>query len=177
MRLLPLKTIRRCYVALLEGAIILIMAALVLDVAWQVATRYLLGNPSSWTDEFATMLMIWVAALGASLGFLRHSHLGIDYVVNKLPRRFHPAARGFVLVLISLFAGLVLVYGGSELVSMTLKTKQLSPALGFKMGLVYLAIPISGVFILLFTVEELVGVWSRKSNDTASTAPPEGSEE
>ena len=75
-----LDTFHRLSLRLLEGLVIALMAVLVLDVSWQVITRYLLGSPSAWTDELATILMIWVAALGASLGFIQKAHLGIDVI-------------------------------------------------------------------------------------------------
>jgi TRAP-type C4-dicarboxylate transport system permease small subunit len=73
-----IKSFRKVSLRSLEWSLIALMATLVADVVWQVITRYLLGSPSAWTDELATILMIWVAALGASLGFVQHAHLGID---------------------------------------------------------------------------------------------------
>ena len=36
-----------------------------MGVSWQVISRYLLAAPSSWTEEVARFLMIWVTFLGA----------------------------------------------------------------------------------------------------------------
>ena len=47
----------------LEGLVVLLMGGLVLDVLWQVTSRYLLRRPSAWTDELATLLVIWLALL------------------------------------------------------------------------------------------------------------------
>jgi TRAP-type C4-dicarboxylate transport system permease small subunit len=141
----------------LEGVLTLLMGALVLDVLWQVASRYLLRRPSSWTDELATMLIVWVALLGASVAFIRRSHLGVDYFVEKLPPRARLLSELLGYALVGLFAAAVLLVGGIKLVVLTLLTEQVSPALGVKMGYVYLALPVSGGFILLFAVEALVG--------------------
>ena len=43
---------------ILELMVALAMGVLVVDVAWQVFTRYVLGDSSSWTEELATFLMI-----------------------------------------------------------------------------------------------------------------------
>ena len=40
------------------------MLALVLSVSWQVASRYLLQAPSSWTEELARFLLVWIGLLG-----------------------------------------------------------------------------------------------------------------
>jgi len=151
-----LKTFRNLLVKLLEWAVILITAGLVLDVIWQVATRYLLKSPSSWTDELATLLIVWVALLGSSVAFIKKGHLGIDYLVNKLSPARRLLTEIVVYLLIGFFAVCILIYGGASLVSLVLMTKQVSPALGIKMGHVYLALPISGFFIALFSIEAVV---------------------
>jgi len=139
-------------VRLLEWAVIVLMGGLVLDVLWQVASRYVLRSPSSWTDELATLLIIWVALLGASVAFIRKGHLGVDYFVGKLPPRPRMWIEVCVYLSIALFAFAVLLIGGIKLVGLTLLTGQVSPALGVKMGHVYLALPLSGLFILIFAV-------------------------
>ncbi len=140
----------------LELTVILIMGFLVVDVVWGVFTRYVLGHQSPWTEELAKMLLIWVALLGASVGFIRESHLGVDYFVSKLSERWRIAGRLVVYLLTAVFASIVLIYGGYRLVSLTLENGQPSPALNIEMGHVYLAIPISGVFIVLFSIETLI---------------------
>lgn len=137
----------------LELLVTVSMGVLVLDVVWQVLTRYVLKNPSSWTEELATFLMIWVGLLGASVALNRGAHLGIDYLVTKLSPRKALYVALFVFASITVFSLLVMVVGGSQLVYRTLITKQVSPALGLKMGYVYLAIPISGLFLVLYGLE------------------------
>ncbi|TWT79291.1 2,3-diketo-L-gulonate TRAP transporter small permease protein YiaM [Planctomycetes bacterium CA13] len=142
---------------LLELTLILAMGFLVIDVLWGVFSRMLaswgmLARQSSWTEELARYLMIWVGLLGASLAFESRSHLGVDYFVGK----FHPAGRKILklgaLLVVLLFAIGVLLIGGWQLVSRTLALKQDTPALGIPKGWVYLAVPISGVFTSLFTL-------------------------
>jgi TRAP-type C4-dicarboxylate transport system permease small subunit len=136
----------------LEWVVIVLMGGLVLDVLWQVASRYVLRSPSSWTDELATLLIIWVALLGASVAFIRQGHLGVDYFVGKLPQRPRLLIEVCVYLLVAFFALAVLLIGGLKLVGLTLLTGQVSPALGVKMGHVYLALPVSGFFILVFAL-------------------------
>lgn len=136
----------------LEWGVIVLMGGLVLDVLWQVASRYVLRSPSSWTDELATLLIIWVALLGASVAFIRQGHLGVDYFVGKLPPRPRLLIEVCVYLLVAFFALAVLLIGGLKLVGLTLLTGQVSPALGVKMGHVYLALPVSGFFILVFAL-------------------------
>ncbi|MCK4698921.1 MAG: TRAP transporter small permease subunit, partial [Bacteroidales bacterium] len=62
----------------------IVMAILVLDVLWQVASRYLFNSPSSFTDELAGFLLIWVGLLGAAYGTGTKIHLAIDLLPSKL---------------------------------------------------------------------------------------------
>jgi TRAP-type C4-dicarboxylate transport system permease small subunit len=151
-----LVQIKECMVKLLEWILILLVAGLVLDVLWQVFSRFVLNDPSSWTDELATLLIIWVAMIGASVAFIRNNHLGVDYFVGKLKPRPRLISEILVQGLICLFAVTVLLLGGAKLVTLTLLTDQVSPALLVKMGHVYMALPLSGLVIALTSIETAI---------------------
>ena len=150
-------TVRRILDPLLDLSIVVAVSVLVLDVLWGVATRFLLGEPSRWTEETAQYLLVWVAFLGATAAFRRSEHLGFDYLINHLepqPRRLASIVSYVVTIL---FVVIVMVYGGSMLVSATLTREQVTPALQMKKGYVYLAVPINGLFILVYQLEQLIG--------------------
>jgi TRAP-type C4-dicarboxylate transport system permease small subunit len=151
-----LKTTKKILDRSLEILIITTMAVLTIDVLWQVFTRFILKNPSTWTEELATFLLIWVALLGSAVALNRGAHLGIDYLVNKLSIRNRIYTEVFVFLCISLFSLCVMIIGGTSLVIYTLELGQISPALGIEVGYVYLALPISGFFIALYSVIGLV---------------------
>ena len=64
--------------------LVVLMSVMVVDVTWQVASRFLLQDPSSFTEELAGLLLIWISLLGAAYGFLTRAHLGIDLLVSQL---------------------------------------------------------------------------------------------
>jgi len=140
----------------LELLIIATMALLVVDVVWGVFTRYALGEQAKWSEELARFLLVWVALLGGALAFRTKAHLGVDYFVNQL----HPDARKLTAVAADLvvlfFAVAVLLLGGTSVVREALALEQTTPALGWKMGYVYLALPISGFFVVLYTVDNIM---------------------
>ncbi|HPS55805.1 MAG TPA: TRAP transporter small permease [Sedimentisphaerales bacterium] len=140
----------------LEVLVIAAMVVLVADVVWQVFTRYVMRSPSTWTEELATFLMIWVGLLGSSVALNRGAHLGIDYFVSKLSHRKRLYVELFVFLNIAFFSLLVLCIGGTELVRITLANNQVSAALELKMGYVYLAIPVSGFFLVIYSAEILI---------------------
>ena len=48
----------------LNGLLVSLMLGLIASVTWQVVSRYLLGDPSSVTEELARFLLIWSALAG-----------------------------------------------------------------------------------------------------------------
>jgi len=144
------EKLKRILDRFLEMLVMVSVAVLVLDVLWQVFTRFVLSDPSSWTEELATFLLIWVALLGAAVALGRGAHLGIDYFVGKLPKRRRVQTELFVFGVVTLFSLLVMVIGGISVVLQTLALEQTSVAMQIPMGYVYLAIPISGAFLVLY---------------------------
>lgn len=140
----------------LNTVLIIAVALLVLDVVLGVFTRYVLGEQVKWTEELARFLLVWVSLLGGAVAFGTKSHLGVDYFVGK----FHPDIRRLMAVVSHLvvlfFAASIFVVGGWRLVSDALFLEQMTPALGWKMGYVYMVLPISGVFMVLYTIENLI---------------------
>lgn len=143
---------------ILETALWVMMTAMTLTVLWQVFTRFVIKNPSSWTEELAIFLLIWIGLLGSAVALKYKAHLGIDIIVSRLSPAKQKAVGLFVCACIAFFCIAVLLFGGIKLVAVVLMNNQLSPALQIKMGYVYLALPISGIFMLIYTIELAVEV-------------------
>jgi TRAP-type C4-dicarboxylate transport system permease small subunit len=152
------RSIKKVLDRSLELLVIVVVAVLVVDVLWQVFTRFILKNPSTWTEELAVFMLIWVSLLGAAVALNRGAHLGVDYFVGKLSPKKRLYTEIFVFLCISIFSLTVMVLGGIDLVTSTLKLEQQSPALGIKVGYVYLAVPMSGFFLVLYSV---IGTFER----------------
>jgi len=152
------KSIKKYLDKSLEFITAFTMGFLVLDVTWQVITRYVLKDPSSWTEEVATYLVMWVGLLGAAVALNRGAHLGIDYFVAKLTVKKRLITEAFVYFIIFTFSVLILLIGGIQLVIDTLQLGQTTPATGIKVGYWYLSIPISGFFISIYSGEFFVEV-------------------
>jgi TRAP-type C4-dicarboxylate transport system permease small subunit len=151
-----LKKIKTILDKSLEFVTAMAMGVLVLDVSWQVITRFILKDPSSWSEELATYLMIWVGLLGAAVALNRGAHLGIDYFVSKLDVKKKIFTEIIVFFSVSAFSIAVLIFGGVALVNETFLLGQVAPATGIRIGYVYLAVPISGFFIALYSIEFMI---------------------
>lgn len=146
--------------SLLERALgwilVALMSVMVVDVTWQVASRYLLRSPSSFTEELAGFLLIWIGLLGAAYGFRTRAHLGIDVLVESLTGGWRKVAEGAAHVLVLLFALSTMVGGGIWLVRLAFQLDQTSAAMRIPMGFVYLVLPLSGVLVAFFSLESIV---------------------
>jgi len=139
----------------LSAILIALMAAIVLVVTWQVVTRFVMSSPSSYTEELARFLLIWIGVLGGSYALRTHSHLGIDILSNKLQGRQRDYLIILIYSLVILFAGLIMVIGGIKLVALTFTLDQTSASLGIMMGYIYLVIPLSGIIMIIYSLDEV----------------------
>ncbi|WP_049724069.1 TRAP transporter small permease [Gilvimarinus polysaccharolyticus] len=134
----------------------LLMAAMVLDVTWQVATRFVLQEPSSYTEELARFLLVWIGILGAAYAYRKKAHLGLDILSQQLEGLAKRKLDIFISLVCSLFACVIMIYGGAKLVLLTLDLGQMSAALQIKIGYLYSVIPLSGVLIVLFSIDRIL---------------------
>ena len=137
---------------LIELLLVVIFSLLVLDVLWQVFGRYVLNKSFSFTEEFARFALIWLTILGAAYLNGKREHLAMDYWLNKLPPAGRAARRRLIEILMAVFALLVMVIGGGNLVYTTLRLGQVSAAIGVPLGVVYAIVPISGLLIIFFSI-------------------------
>ncbi|MBN1302589.1 MAG: TRAP transporter small permease [Melioribacteraceae bacterium] len=148
----------------LEFFLILIVAVLVADVLWQVVSRYILKSPSSFTDELARFLLIWVGILGSAYATGKKLHLAIDVIVNKFNEKNRALINNLINIAVSIFALTVMVIGGTNLIYILLKLGNTSAALLVPIGYVYAVIPISGLLIIYYSLFDLI--IGMKSNNT-----------
>lgn len=141
----------------LETVLVGLMGAAVLNVLWQVFSRYVLGAPSSFTQELARFLLIWVGVLGAGYGVGRHDHLALELLPERLEGRAQAWLRLVIQGCILLFAGAVMIVGGLRLVYVQLTLGQTSASLDIPIGYVYLVLPLSGAVMGFYTLVHLRG--------------------
>jgi TRAP-type C4-dicarboxylate transport system permease small subunit len=147
----------------LATALIILMAAMVLTVTWQVLTRFILRQPSDFTEELARFLLIWIGLLGASYALRNRAHLGIDLLASRLAGLRRQVLDTLVYGTIILFAVLVMIVGGVRLVQLAFALNQISAALGIRMGYVYLVIPLSGLLIIYYSIVSILQAISKRS--------------
>lgn len=150
---------------LLEWFLIVIFALLVLDVLFQVFSRYALGESFSWTEEFARFALIWMTILGAAYLNGKKEHLSMDFLYQKFSQSNQKKVAILIEVLIFLFALIVMVIGGSNLVYTTLHLEQLSGTLRIPLGYIYAIMPFSGFLILCFSIYHISKIYNNANEN------------
>lgn len=157
-----MSAVKRWLDAVLGAVVAGLMGVAVLNVLWQVFSRYVLGSPSSWTEELARYLLIWIGLLGAAYALGKGQHLAIDLLPQMLKGRRRAGVLVLVHAAVGVFSAAVPLWGGVELVRLQLHLGQDSAAMGVPMGYVYLALPLGGACMVVYAVAgvvEQVRVW------------------
>ncbi len=135
---------------LLEGAIALALALMVVMVFGNVVLRYAFNTGITVSEELSRWCFVWLTFLGALVGLKERAHLGTDVLVSRLP----PAGRRVCLVLgqlLMLGITVMLLMGSWSQSKINLDVD--APVTGWSMAWVYgagvaFAVPALGVLAL-----------------------------
>lgn len=139
-------------VKFMEVFLIIIFTLLVFDVLFQVFSRYVLKASFSWTEELARFSLIWMSILGAAYLNAKREHLSMDFLYRKFSDQTKNKVSIVIEIFIFLFALIVMVVGGFNLVYTTLHLGQLSGTLRIPLGYIYAILPVSGLLIMWFSI-------------------------
>lgn len=132
--------------------LVLLLAAMTILIGSQVFARYLFDQPLYWTEELGRHLMVWMVFLASAVCLRRGSHLNINFLEQRLGPRARLGLGILMTVLLGYFFYLMITHGWT----LTQKTMgQRSSALHYPMGLVYAAMPVSGLLMFLINLENL----------------------
>ncbi|UCS92468.1 TRAP transporter small permease [Echinicola marina] len=135
--------------------LMIIMSLMVINVTWQVLSRYILMSPSSFTDELSRFLLIWLGMLGSAYVAGHNEHLAIDILPTKLTGKAKNKLLIFIHIIILAFAIPVMIFGGSNLVYITYMLGQKSSTLQIPLAYVYTIIPLSGLLISIYQIADI----------------------
>ena len=133
--------------------LVVLMSAIVIDVLLQVFSRYLFNAPLGFTDELAAFLLIWLGLLGAAYATGEKQHLAIDLLSIRVSPVNQRRLAITVTLMTVLFAVAVLIVGGTWLVYTGFLFGQLSASLQLSLGYVYMIVPITGVLIAYYSLD------------------------
>lgn len=116
-----------------------LVGIMVLVCCWQVITRFLLGNPSKYTDEFLRYALIWTTLLGVPYAYGQERHISINIVTKNFSEKGSLYTKILIEVIVMLLCITVFIAGGL-MVTMN-SAGQTSAALHMPMQLYYAGLP------------------------------------
>ena len=146
------RSIRNVVNKMLASVSVFLFSLLVFVVTWQVFSRYVLKNPSGFTEELAKILFVWLVLISAAYLFgERGGHMNIGIINEKVSQKTAIILDLVGQIAICIFALFVLVMGGYRAVLNGLG--QSNAGIPFiSTGQIYAAIPICGIFTVFFTI-------------------------
>ncbi len=160
------------YRVLLEYAKVVLLVIIVI-VSAQVFSRKVFGTSIRWSEEVALLLMVWTAFISMAIGVEKGLHIAIEMFFNRFPGKIRIAVTKINTFATFLFGLALVVYGG-KLIGSTMSSTL--PATQWPAGMLYLMMPVGGVFIMYFTFLSLFGLERFRHfdiEDGAADAPPE----
>jgi TRAP-type C4-dicarboxylate transport system permease small subunit len=130
-------------------------------ITWQIFDRYILNDSPNWSEKLSIFIMNWYVLLAVAVGVHESFHLGIDLVRNKMPATLKKFIDVSIYLLIGYFACSMFIYG---IALMTQTWTHVIPSLGISTAWSYLPLPISGVLIVLFSIEHLLLIFTSKES-------------
>lgn len=135
-----------------------ILVTITCVVSWQVFSRYVLNDPSSFTEELARFLLIWLTLLGAVFAYRHKIHLGLDMIYRQGSAFQRKWMYAIIHSCVAVFSVSVLVIGGFSLVNMTEQLGQTSPVMGIDISKVYWVVPVSGILTTFYALLALLDI-------------------
>lgn len=135
-------------------AIAVLVGVMVLGCCWQVITRFLLNNPSKYTEEFLRYALIWMTMLGVPYAYGQERHISINIVTKTFSLKGSLFTRMVIEVIVMILCVTVFIAGG---IMVTMNSAgQISPALQLPMPLYYVGLPICGALTLIYSAGRFV---------------------
>jgi len=133
----------------LETVVVSLFALFLAVIFLQVVMRYVFNASLTWSEELARYLFIWVLMLSVALAIRDNANMRVTFILDVIPWPF----KGVVTVVISLlmiaFEAYLAYYGFSLAQKVFF---DLSPAMRIPIGLAYLALPIGGLFMIIYSL-------------------------
>ncbi|RBP91480.1 TRAP-type C4-dicarboxylate transport system permease small subunit [Cytobacillus firmus] len=155
---------------LLNIAIAFSLAAMSLSVFGNVVLRYVFNSGLTWSEEMSRYLFVWMVFLGAIAALKDKMHLGVDIVVNSLPKGLQKAA--FLISNAVVLYLLWLVLEGSWKMTL-LNMNSTGPATGMPLSYLYGIGIVSSIWMMILIIASLFKAIRGKSESLTIIQSPD----
>lgn len=137
---------------LLNIAIAFSLAAMSIAVFGNVVLRYVFNSGLTWSEEISRYLFVWMVFLGAIAALKDKMHLGVDIVVNPLPKKLQKVV--FLISNAIVLYLLWLVLQGSWKMTI-LNMNSTGPATGMPLSYLYGIGIVSSIWMMILIIASL----------------------
>lgn len=149
-----MKTFRKVLDKILEYLCSLLLVLMTCTATWQVVSRYIFKNPSTWSESVTLIAFVWMALFASAYVFGKQEHMKMTFILDKFNCKNRKRIEIITEIIIFTFSLCILVIGGFK-ISM-LEMGQREASLGVPMGYIYLALPLSGIVTCIYNVMNLI---------------------
>ena len=149
---LSVKSAMECVLAILMGIMLL-------SVIIQVFTRYLLQSGTAWSEVLSAYSFVWITLVGATLAVRQMEHFDMELFTKHLKGKLAKVIYCGTNILVLIFLFLLIVSSYKQVV---ITMSLWSHGIKVRMGYIYLIIPICGVIMFCFVVENIVKIIRNK---------------
>ena len=161
-----MEKMKKLFDRVLEVSCIALMSVMTILVTYQVITRYIFNKPSAVSEVLARYMFVWMVLLCAAYVFGLREHMNIPFVKDKLPPRGRIVCDIAGEIIIALF-GLGVMAAGGYMGAVRLMG-QMDSALQVSMGIIYGAIPLSGISIVFYFFYNVTALMKEFKNTACS---------
>ena len=140
----------------------LAMLTLLVFGTWQIFTRWILGNPSTFTDELLRYVLIIAGFIGSAYCFYRDEHLALTLITDKAKGHFKLCLDIFIEICILFFVVYVFIFGGFKLAN---TATNVSSVMHIPMKTLYMIEPVCGILIVLARILKYVNLYTEKKGE------------
>ena len=116
---------------------------------WQVTSRFVLEQPSTWTEESMRRLLIWMVMLGVVASLRQGALVSVDLMLRLSRGAFHQMVRWIITVVNLTFLS-VLIWFGIDLVWRV--RFQTFASMEISMGWAYAALPVGAALAVIAVI-------------------------
>lgn len=131
----------------------ILFSVMVAAIFGQIIARFVFHTAISWAEELTRYSFVWLSMLGGAIAIRKGSHMKVDFFTDLMPKNVRKIVDFIINALVLTFFSIMTIYG-SKLVQMTFKQKVAT--LPIPMSIPYLAVPVGGILMIIFTIESLL---------------------
>jgi len=131
----------------------------------QVFSRMIFGASIVWSEELTRHIFIWTIFIGMSYGISKYTHVNLDYFIHKFSPRLKQASLIAVDLIVIIMLCTLFVF---SIIYVADQMEIKAPAMGYPMGYVMAAMPVSSVLAVIRLLNDLIKIAAGEKRGNSS---------